>query len=466
MGFLFSLPLLAAATTLPAATAPKPNLIVIMADDLGYADVGFNGGKEIPTPNIDRIAAGGVRFSSAYVTYTVCAPSRAGFITGRHPQRFGFERNPQYRPGDPGMGLPRGETTMAESLRGAGYATGLVGKWHLGAHPSLHPMEQGFDEFFGHLGGGHVYFCDELRIEGFDKAGNEAESYRTLIDRGRVPVRTEGYLTDVFSQEAVEFIGRHREKPFFLFLSYNAPHAPMQATEKYLKRFPGIRDPKRRTYAAMVSAMDDGIGRVLEALDAHGIGNDTMVVFLSDNGGAENSNASDNGPLRGQKSDVWEGGFRVPFAIRWPAKLKPGEYHHPVSSLDLFPTIAKAAGAVPDPAKPLDGVDLLPYLTGIEAGPPHDAIYLRKFDEGRFAVRQGALKLVIPRKGAPAELYDLDADLGETRNLAAERPEDLARLEALRVAWNAQLVEPAFEGLKMHDPKPTKRKPKAPGRGD
>ena len=441
-----------AAIASPALADRKPNLIVIMADDLGYQDVGFNGSKDIPTPHIDRIATEGVRFTSGYVTYPVCGPSRAGFLTGRYPQRFGFERNPQYRPRDPGMGLPLSEKTIADVLRNAGYATGLIGKWHMGAHPSLHPMERGFDEFFGHLGGGHIYFCDQLAIRSFDQANDEAQSYRTLIERGRTPVETTGYLTDVFSQEAVEFIGRHKATPFFLFLSYNAPHTPMQATEKYLSRFQGIKDKKRRTYAAMVSAMDDGIGLVLASLDTHGLANDTLVVFLSDNGGAENSNASNNGKLRGQKSDVWEGGFRVPFAMRWPAKLKPGEFHHPVSAIDILPTIAKAAGARPDPSKPLDGVDLLPHLLGSKTSAPHAAIYLRKFDQGAFAVRQGALKMVIPQKGTPARLYDLAADPAETRDLAAERPQDLERLETLRSTWNTGLIEPIFEGLKMRDP--------------
>jgi arylsulfatase A-like enzyme len=306
MKFLLTLLLGAALVPLAAAETParKPNLIVIMADDLGYQDVGFNGCKDIPTPHIDRIAAEGVRFDSAYVPYPVCAPSRAGFMTGRYPQRFGFERNPQYKPADPAMGLSREETTIADSLRAAGYATGLIGKWHLGAHLSLHPLERGFDEFFGHRGGGHIYFCDELTIRDSGKAKNEAESYRTFIERGRSPVKTTGYLTDVFSQEAVEFIARHKERPFFLFLSYNAPHAPLQATETYLSCFPHIADDRRRTYAAMVSALDDGVGRVLDTLQTHGLSNDTMIFFLSDNGGPEAVNASDNGILRGGKSDV------------------------------------------------------------------------------------------------------------------------------------------------------------------
>lgn len=428
--------------------AERPNLIVILADDLCYADVGFNGCEDIPTPHIDRIAAEGVRFSSAYVTYPVCGPSRAGLITGRYPQRFGFERNPQYRPGDPQMGVPLSEETLADVLKKVGYTSGVVGKWHLGAHASLHPLERGFDFFFGHLGGGHRYLPEELVIRRSEEAEDEWQSYRTWILRDHEPVAATQYLTDEFSDAAVEFIHAHPESPFFLFLSYNAPHAPLQATERYLARFPEIENPRRRTYAAMVSAVDDGVGRVLEALRELDLEEDTLVVFLSDNGGPEAANASDNGPLRGGKGDVWEGGFRVPMALRYPAAVKAGKtFSAPVSALDIFATIAALSDAPIAPARPLDGVNLLPFLTGDHAGSPHEAIYLRKFDQQQFALRGGDFKLVIPERGTAPKLFRPDQDLGETRDLAAAHPAVVSDLQTRLDAWTAELIDPVFLGL-------------------
>jgi arylsulfatase A-like enzyme len=425
-----------------------PNLVVIMADDLGYADVGFNGCRDIPTPNIDRIAVNGVKCTSGYVSYPVCGPSRAGFITGRYQQRFGFERNPQYRPADPAMGLTRDETTLAEALGKVGYTSGIVGKWHLGAHPSNHPLNRGFDAFFGHLGGGHTYFPDKLNIKDSYGIQTEWESYRTWIMRDHEPVQIDQYLTDAFSDEAVRFVDRNRDGPFFLFLSYNAPHTPLEATEVYLARFPDIADRKRRTYAAMVSAVDDGVGRLLDKLEHLQLAEKTLVFFLSDNGGPESKNGSDNGPLRGGKSDVWEGGFRVPFAVQWKGTLPAGAvYHHPVSSLDIFATMAGLAMVPTDPARPLDGVNLVPHLTGGARRPPHETVYLRKFDQGRYAVRHGTFKLVIPAKDGRPQLYDLAADLGEGKDLAALQPEDVRTLDQLRLAWDAELIDPTFLGL-------------------
>lgn len=425
-----------------------PNLIVIMTDDMGYADVGFNGCTDIPTPNIDRIAKNGVQFTNGYVSYSVCSPSRAGFITGRYEQRFGHERNPLYKPNDPKSGLPQSETTIANALGKVGYHCGIIGKWHLGAHESQHPLSRGFDEFFGHLGGGHRYFPEDLTIKDGTKVDTELDSYLTWIVRNHTPVKTTKYLTDEFSDEAVGFVERNKDKPFFLYLAYNAPHNPLQATEEYLSRFSNIKDQKRRTYAAMVSAVDDGVGRLLEKLHELKLDENTLVFFLSDNGGPTTKNASDNHPLRGGKSDVWEGGFRVPFAVQWPGQIPAGlKYDQPVISLDIFATIAALASAPTDPKRPLDGVNLIPYLTGKNNGVPHDTIYLRKFDQNRFAVRRGNYKLVIPGPNMKPQLYDLSKDIGEQDNIAAENPEQLSEIEKLRGQWNAQLVEPVFEGL-------------------
>jgi arylsulfatase A-like enzyme len=431
-----------------AATPPRPNLIIILTDDQGFGDVGFNGCKDIPTPNLDALARRGVQFTNGYVSYPVCSPSRAGLLTGRYEQRFGHERNPAFEPDNRRSGLPLAETTLADALGKVGYRSGIIGKWHLGAHPDLHPLRRGFDEFYGMLGGGHRYLPEELTIKETRDAKNEAESYRLWIMRDQAPVRTTQYLTDEFSDEAVRFVARHKDRPFFLYLAYNAPHAPLQATDEYLSRFAGIADPRRRTYAAMVSAVDDGVGRLLEELRRQGLEENTLVFFLSDNGGPSADNASSNAPLRGNKSDPWEGGIRVPFAAQWPGHLPAGvKYDQPVLSLDIFATIAALAGAPANPERPLDGVDLLPYLTGARSVPPHEAIYLRKFDQGAFAVRRGDYKLVIPKLGVPAQLFDLAHDLRESRNLAANETATVDELEKLRAAWNAQLVPPAFAGL-------------------
>lgn len=448
--------LVAAAVLLPALRlraaeqpAPaRPNVIVILTDDQGYNDVGFNGGKEIPTPNLDSIARNGVRFTNGYVTYAVCSPSRAGLITGRYQQRFGHERNPRWAPGNPAVGMSLDERTLADVLGAAGYHCGLIGKWHLGAHPNFHPLRRGFHEFFGMIGGGKRYFPADLTIDDPRAAKNEGESYRTKLTRGDQVIETTKYLTDAFSDEAVAFVERHRERPFFLYLAYNAPHAPLQAPDEYLARFPDIQSPKRRTYAAMVSAVDDGVGRVLARLRELGLERNTLVFFLSDNGGPTNDNASNNHPLRAGKSSPYEGGWRVPFAVQWPDRIPRGQdYNHPVSALDIFATAAQVAGAKTDPARPLDGVNLLPYVNGQITTPPHEAIYLRMYDRGAYAVRSGDWKLVIPAKDQPPQLYNLRADIRETRDLAQKEPEQLRRLEALRTAWDAQLIPPAFPGL-------------------
>ncbi|MCP4785797.1 MAG: sulfatase-like hydrolase/transferase [Fuerstiella sp.] len=443
------------------ARADKPNLVVIMADDLGYADVGFNGCEDIPTPHIDSIAADGVKFTNGYVSYAVCGPSRAGFITGRYEQRFGFERNPQYRPDDPKMGLPTEETTIANSLGKVGYRCGVVGKWHLGANDVHHPLERGFHQFFGHLGGGHRYMPEELTIKESTAATGEAESYRTWILNNHTPVKPTKYLTDQFSDAAVTFVSSNKDKPFFLFLSYNAPHTPLQATTEYLNRFPDITDKKRKTYAAMVSAVDDGVGRVLGKLREFKMEDNTLVFFLSDNGGPTTKNASRNTPLKGDKGSAWEGGYRVPFAARWPGGLPKGKaYRQPVSSLDIFATIAALSGAPIDPQRPLDGVNLVPYVTGKKIGPPHEAIYLRMFDSQKYAIRSGDHKLVIPARNVKPQLYNVTADVSESTNLASGNPEILDELKQNLDAWTRGLVEPRFPGL-IHTPAYQNRAKKA-----
>lgn len=429
--------------------AQKPNIIVIIADDLGYADVGFNGCKDIPTPNIDRIASNGVKFTNGYVTFSVCGPSRAGLLTGRYPQRFGYERNPQYRPQDPNMGLPKTESTLAETLKKVGYTSGIVGKWHQGADISNHPLNRGFDEFFGHLGGGHAYFPELLTIkDSYSVENNEGESYKTWILRNHEPIQTKKYLTDEFSDEAVQFVERHQKQPFFLYLAYNAPHSPLQATQEYLDRFPNITDKKRKTYAAMVSAVDDGVGRLLDQLEKLNLDKNTLVYFLSDNGGPEKDNSSDNGVLREGKSSIYEGGYRVPFAMQWKGTVSPGIYENPVSSLDIFATIAELSKAPIVKEKPLDGVNLVPFLTGKKNSLPHETIFLRKFDQNSYSVRYKDFKLVLDKTNIP-ELYNLKEDIGENNNIAKQYPNEVKKLEKIRLEWNSQLIDPIFGGLNM-----------------
>ncbi len=424
-----------------------PNLIVILVDDMGYADVGFNGCRDIPTPHIDSIAEQGVRFTSGYVTYAVCGPSRAGLITGRYQDRFGFSRNPTIDPSNPNAGVPLSEKNIAELLKPTGYRSMAVGKWHLGTHPTLRPLVRGFDEFFGFLSGGHDYRPEKLTLEDLSQVKHKWDWYRTKLLHNNERIVIDEYLTDELSNAAVDFIDRQGDKPFFLYLAYNAPHTPLQATPKYLARFDHIADKKRKTYAAMVSAVDDGVGRVLAKLNEKGFDEHTIVFFLSDNGGATN-NASRNAPLRGAKGSPFEGGVRVPFAVRWTGTYPAGKtYDHPVSALDIAGTIVAEADAPIAPDKPLDGVNLTPYLTDKKTGPPHERLFWRFYDKNTLFVREGGDKLIHERNDDEAQLYDLARDIGENTNRAAANPDRTAELKRHLAAWAEQLEAPAFPGL-------------------
>ncbi|MBB4078048.1 arylsulfatase A-like enzyme [Lewinella aquimaris] len=422
--------------------------MLILVDDLGYGDVGFNGSKDIPTPQIDRLARSGVIFTDGYVSYPVCGPSRAGLITGRYQDRFGFARNPLFAPNDPDMGLPVAEETIAEVLQKVGYKSVAIGKWHLGAHRSQRPLVQGFDDFFGFLTGGHRYFPEEYVLQDEYEVKRQIDAYRTKLLRNEARVEETEYLTDALSREAVNYIEKYRNDPFFIYLAYNAPHGPLQATEQYLSRFPDIADKRRRTYAAMVGAVDDGVGRVLDQLEALHLEEQTLVVFLSDNGGPERSNGSDNGPLRGQKSDLLEGGVRVPYAMRWPGQIPSGQhYDEMVSSLDILATmVARQTGPAPN-ANPLDGTDLLPYLTGVRSGAPHDQLFWKKVDEEKHSIRRGNTKLISYQRGP--ELYALDKDLAEGNNLAPEQSATVDSLESAWKSWDEANHGPVFLGLRQ-----------------
>ena len=411
--------------------APVPpdvptNIVIIVADDLGYADLGVQGSADVLTPRIDSLAAAGARLTNAYVSSPVCSPTRAGLLTGRYPQRFGLEFNPP-NPSPPEFGLPLAETTLAEELKDAGYVTGLVGKWHLGTESGFHPLNRGFDEFFGFLGGSHSY--------------RDWSSGDDPVLRGFEPVADGAYLTDAFSREAVSFIRRHAAEPFFLYLGYSAVHRPMEKPpRKYMDRFPDVADPLRRKLLAMLSAMDDGVGAVLDEIDAAGLGRSTLVIFLSDNGAPTDLNGSLNTPLRGGKEDLLEGGIRVPFIVRWEGRIPAGlEYGNPVIQLDIFPTALAAAGIADPAAGEIDGINLIPRLDGTGAGPPHATLFWRYGQPS--AVRKGDWKLLSSGTGVP-QLFDLAQDIGETTDLALSRPEIVSELEAELSDWQAQLPPP------------------------
>jgi len=424
----------------------KPNVIIILTDDQGYGDVGFNGCKDIPTPNLDRIAKNGMICTNAYVSYAVCGPSRAGLITGRYQDRFGFGRNPLFAPNDPDQGLPLTEQTLAKVLKQADYRTMAIGKWHLGAHKTQRPLNRGFDEFFGFLTGGHMYFPEKLTLSDISQVRYQFDAYKTRILKNDKRIDLKEYLTDALSNEAVRFIEKNKDDHFFLYLAYNAPHTPLQATEKYLKRFKNIKNKKRRTYAAMVSSVDDGVGKILNKLEELNIENNTIVFYLSDNGGPEKHNGSDNGPLREGKGSLYDGGIHVPFAIQWPSVIPAGKkYDKPVISLDIFATVIKYAGV--NPKNKPDGVDLIPYLTGKDNSYPHEYLFWRKFDKKAYAVRNKEMKLV-NAQGSTDELYNITNDIGEHNQVNA--PDKMKGLLKKKDEWTSQMMDPVFLGLSQN----------------
>ena len=461
--------LLASRVALHAADAPsKPNIIYIVVDDLGYGELGCYGGKGIPTPHIDSLAAGGARFTSGYVTAPFCAASRAALMTGRYQTRFGFEFNPiGAKNAAPGIGLPVAEKTVADRLRDAGYATGLVGKWHLGGTEPFHPQRRGFDEFFGFLHEGHYYVRPPwqgvttwLRRKKLPDGGQgrwTSPDGRTVwsthigsnepeYDAGNPLLRSsqsvdeKANLTDAFTREACDFIGRHRSQPFFLYLAYSAVHSPMQGTDEYMKKFAHIEDIQRRIFAAMLAHFDDSVGKVLAELRKSGVEENTLVVFLGDNGGPTEELTSSNAPLRGGKGDLWDGGIRVPFIVSWKNHIPAGRIvDASVVSIDATATALELANAGPS-QKQLDGINLMPLLTGKMAEVPERTLFWRVGQKN--ALRSGNWKLI--RDGKEWQLYDLAHDIGETTNLAAKEPARVQQLTSLWDKWNAEQIEPLW----------------------
>jgi arylsulfatase A-like enzyme len=422
----------------------KPvNVVLIVADDMGHGDLGVTGCTDFTTPHLDAIAKSGVRFTQSYVTAAVCSPSRAGFLTGQYQQRFGHEHNGS---GPPPFGLPLDQTIMPQHFKQAGYVTGMVGKWHVGSGPGMHPMDRGFDSFVGHLEGGHSYVVPT------------AAEQNKILD-GREPAQWDGYLTDMFGERSARFVRANADKPFFLYLSFNAPHTPMHARESDLPNLAGIPDDRRRKYASMMTAMDAAIGQVLSELKATGVDQHTLIVFLSDNGGPQKGdpsvNGSSNRPFRSGKAQTYEGGIRVPMLMSLPGVIPADTvYDKPVISLDVLPTMLAAAGQKAIADTPMDGVNLLPFVTGKETGRPHERLYWRL--GASIAMIEGDYKIVHPRREggleenpervdlSKVELYNLAKDPWEQSNLAAREPQRLEQMKQTWREWEQTLAMPLW----------------------
>ena len=405
-----------------SSNAAQPNIVIFYADDLGWGELGCQGyTKDIPTPHIDALAKNGLRFTNGYVAATYCSPSRAGLMTGRYPTRFGHEFNTVANT----VGLRSDQTTIATRLKTLGYATIAVGKWHLGNQPENLPTKRGFDEFYGTLNN-TPFFHPTNFID--SRISNEVQ---TVTDPNF-------YTTDAYADRSIDWIEKNKTQPWFLYLPFNAQHAPLQAPKKYLERFPKITDEKRQLFAAMMASMDDAIGRVVGKIRALGQEENTLIFFIADNGGPTASTTSHNGPLRGFKMTTFEGGPRVPYIAQWKGKIPAGKtYDLPVMNLDVLPTAIIAAGGKTDSSWQLDGVDLMPYLTGKLTSRPHQTLYWRYGPQ--WAIRHGDLKLVVSKGGSgQPELYDLATDIGESKDLASAQPAKVKELQALWDKWSAE----------------------------
>ena len=426
-------------TNFPPKTA-KPNIVIIVSDDQGNADAGYQRNPStVSTPSIDKLASDGVIFTNGYASAYVCSPTRAGLMTGRYQQRFGFYRAPDSR-----IGLPLNEITVADVLKKEGYATGAFGKWHLGLTEEFHPNNRGFDEFYGFLGhGAHDYF--DLSIHESD-----ADDFHQAIYRNLTPIADTGYLTDNLAREACSFIKNkaNKKNPFFLYLPFNAVHTPLQAPEEDIAKF-NTGDRKRNIQLAMIHRMDIAIGEVINTLKKEGVYENTIIFFFSDNGGARASSAV-NLPLRDFKHSVYEGGLRVPFIVSWPEKFKPSVCNEPVISLDIMPTICAALDIELPADRVYDGKNFLPAISGKLDRPIHDELYFDGND-GYWAVREGSWKLVYSKKGN-LELYNLESDLVEEKNLASQNQDKVDELKDKYEKWRSEM------GTPMGKPRNNKKK--------
>ena len=418
----------------------RPNIVVFFMDDLGYSELRSDGALDVESPNLDRLAREGVRLTHCYAAAPVCTPTRAAFMTGRYQHRVGLESVIAASRGNNDEGLSPEEPTLPRYLREAGYATALIGKWHLGSRPEFRPNRHGFDEFFGFLGGAVDYYS------------HRGEDGKHDLYENDEPVHVDNYLTDEITARAIAFIDRNAGKPFFLDVAYNATHWPFQP--------PGLEEPPahptgstgdvirswaaegtRRDYVRMLESADKGIGRILAALDRHGLRENTLVIFTSDNGGEWLSRME---PLFHRKGTLWEGGLRVPCILRWPAQLPSKRTsEQPAITMDLSATILAAASVKPSDDRPLDGIDLIPLLKK-KASVLQRTFYWRGASAASRdrAVREGRWKYINSSPLFPGLLFDVVADPGERNDLAARHPDVLRRLEAQHREWTKS-VQPA-----------------------
>ncbi|MEO9571563.1 MAG: sulfatase-like hydrolase/transferase [Polaribacter sp.] len=405
----------------------KPNIIVILIDDAGYVDFGFMGSKDLETPEIDKLAKNGVVFTDAHVTATVCAPSRAGIMTGKHQQSFGFEANATGY-GDSGdIGLADKVVTIADVFQKNEYKTIALGKWHLGGTETDHPNKRGFDEFYGFLAGARSYFP------------LKKPSKNHMLQHNGERVQFDGYLTDVLGDYSVKFVEQNKNTPFFMYLAYNAVHTPMHAKKEHLEKY---KNHSRQKLAAMTWSLDENIGKLTKKLEELKLLDNTLIYFLSDNGGAK-TNTSKNGHLKGWKGNKFEGGHRVPFVMSWPNRIKPNTtFNGLTSSFDIFATSIAAANIPVTKNLELEGVNLIPFLKGEKTGNPHENLYWRKLEES--ATRHQNFKL-IKLKNFGHVLYDLSTDIGETKDLSNTEPETLKLLEENLSNWETKIMEPLWQ---------------------
>lgn len=406
----------------------KPNIVLILIDDAGYADFSFNGSKEFKTPNIDKIADNGVIFTDMHASASVSGPSRSGLMTGRYQQRFGCETNTSLN-----IGVPLNERFFSEILQLEGYKTGAFGKWHLGSTFEQHPNSRGFDEFYGFLGGSRGYFYNEKFF-----------NHRTIgIMHNREYVKFDGYLTDVLADKAVDFIDKNAKTPFFMYLSFNAVHSPFEAKKSDLNLFKGTSRP---TLAAMTWALDRAIGNVLDKLEEENIMDNTLIIFVSDNGGdLASGNSKDNHPLKSEKGLEFEGGHRVVCAFRWDNVIqKHSKFEGLSSMLDIFPTVLFISGSDYKMKKEIDGVNLIPFLLDKKSNKyPHDWLFWRI--ERWKAVRYKNFKLV-SAQGVGERMYDLSNDIGETKDLKDIHPDIYKQMKKKLYEWEDMMIQPILSG--------------------
>lgn len=432
--------------TFAATPASRPNILVIMCDDLGYSDVGFNGAQDIRTPNLDKLANAGAVCTSAYVAHPFCGPSRMGLLSGRYPHTYGGPYNlpntsmalEEYDQ----LGIPKSEILISTVLKDAGYYTGAIGKWHLGIAADYHPNVRGFDDYYGFLGGGHNYFPEqyaEAHANQINKGTKYLNEYLVPLDYNGKQLFGDKYLTDQFSDHAVQFIqtaALKKTEPFFLYLAYNAPHSPMQAKVEDMAKFKDIANQKRQTYAAMVYAVDRGVEQIVNTLKQTGQYDNTLIIFLSDNGGKPDQGAC-NAPLRGHKGDTFEGGFRVPMFFHWPKEIPAQKFDFPVTSLDFYPTFAALGGATIPTGKQLDGKDILANLAKGTNPRKGEMIYSLRHRGGFTDVSARSDDWKVVRFGnQPWRLFNISEDISETTDLAKQYPERVAQMVKAAEKWN------------------------------